>query len=263
MNDDRDFEPTTAEWLNDGSDATPPHVIDAVLLAARSTPQERDYPNLVEDFTDEAPCVRGGRGRGPRRQRDGALCPEPTLRHRSGTDASRGAVRGPRDLRAGRRPDRLRRRALASGASTRPRRRIRSTRVQLTSEAGIPLGWSSDGTRLLIMRRRGSGARSAPVRPARRRVGDAGDRAADGDPRRHDLSRRVARRVRGDRDTGAAGRGRCTPSTPTAARPRCSSSLEMAPSEDPTFSPDGTQIAYADGAGDHSHSVWVMDADGS
>ncbi len=32
---------------------------------------------------------------------------------------------------------------------------------------------------------------------------------------------------------------------------------------DPTFSPDGTQIAYFDGMGDHSHSLWVMNADGS
>jgi hypothetical protein len=42
MNTDRDFETATTEWLNAGSDATPPHVIDAVLLAARSTPQDRD-----------------------------------------------------------------------------------------------------------------------------------------------------------------------------------------------------------------------------
>ena len=43
MNSDRDFETTAAEWLNAGSDTTPPHLIDAVLLAARSTPQERDF----------------------------------------------------------------------------------------------------------------------------------------------------------------------------------------------------------------------------
>jgi Tol biopolymer transport system component len=32
---------------------------------------------------------------------------------------------------------------------------------------------------------------------------------------------------------------------------------------DPTFSPDGSQIAFADGNCDSSHSVWVMNADGS
>jgi hypothetical protein len=42
MNRDRDFEATAVEWLNAGSDTTPPHLIDAVLLAVRSTPQERD-----------------------------------------------------------------------------------------------------------------------------------------------------------------------------------------------------------------------------
>lgn len=31
----------------------------------------------------------------------------------------------------------------------------------------------------------------------------------------------------------------------------------------PTFSPDGTQIAYIDGGGDHSHRVWVVNADGT
>ncbi len=31
----------------------------------------------------------------------------------------------------------------------------------------------------------------------------------------------------------------------------------------PTFSPDGTQIAFADGYCDWGHTVWVMNADGS
>ncbi|HEY7848058.1 MAG TPA: hypothetical protein VIC83_07695 [Candidatus Limnocylindria bacterium] len=41
MNDQRDFERATKDWLEAGTDVTPPHVIDAVLLAVRSTPQER------------------------------------------------------------------------------------------------------------------------------------------------------------------------------------------------------------------------------
>ena len=41
MNDKRDFDRAVDRWLDDGSDATPPEVINAVLLAVRSTPQER------------------------------------------------------------------------------------------------------------------------------------------------------------------------------------------------------------------------------
>ena len=42
MNSKRDFDRAVDQWLDEGSDATPPEVIDAVLLAVRSTPQERD-----------------------------------------------------------------------------------------------------------------------------------------------------------------------------------------------------------------------------
>ena len=41
MNSKRDFDRAVDRWLDDGSDATPPGVTDAVLLAVRSTPQER------------------------------------------------------------------------------------------------------------------------------------------------------------------------------------------------------------------------------
>ena len=41
MNDTRDFDRAVYRWLDEGSDVTPPEVIDAVLLAVRSTPQER------------------------------------------------------------------------------------------------------------------------------------------------------------------------------------------------------------------------------
>ena len=42
MNDERDFQRATADWLAAGSDRTPPQVVDAVLLAVRTTHQERD-----------------------------------------------------------------------------------------------------------------------------------------------------------------------------------------------------------------------------
>jgi hypothetical protein len=42
MNDDRAFQRATREWLEEGSDRTPPAAVDAVLLAVRTTSQERD-----------------------------------------------------------------------------------------------------------------------------------------------------------------------------------------------------------------------------
>jgi hypothetical protein len=40
---DREFERALSDWLESGSDRTPPQAIDAVLLAAKTTPQERDF----------------------------------------------------------------------------------------------------------------------------------------------------------------------------------------------------------------------------
>ena len=42
MNDDRALERATRDWLEAGSDRTPAATLDAVLLAVRTTPQERD-----------------------------------------------------------------------------------------------------------------------------------------------------------------------------------------------------------------------------
>jgi hypothetical protein len=42
MSDDRAFERAMDNWLADGSDRTPLPVVDAVLLAVKTTPQERD-----------------------------------------------------------------------------------------------------------------------------------------------------------------------------------------------------------------------------
>jgi hypothetical protein len=42
MNDDQTFERAMLEWLDAGSDRTPRPAVDAVLLAVKTTPQERD-----------------------------------------------------------------------------------------------------------------------------------------------------------------------------------------------------------------------------
>jgi hypothetical protein len=45
MTDDREFLRATTDWLEAGSDRTPPSAIDAVLLAVRTTRQERVLPS--------------------------------------------------------------------------------------------------------------------------------------------------------------------------------------------------------------------------
>jgi hypothetical protein len=102
MNSDRDFERTTSEWLNTGSDWTPPHVIDAVLLAVRNTPQERGFripwrtPNMkplaqvaaglallavagIAGFYLFAPRANVGTGPGPSPTARTTQAPSPTL----------------------------------------------------------------------------------------------------------------------------------------------------------------------------------------
>ena len=57
-----------------------------------------------------------------------------------------------------------------------------------------------------------------------------------------------------------------SPSTLTVAPPRCCGGLTCPQNgivRYPTFSPDGTQIAFVDDYCDSSHNVWVMNADGS
>lgn len=45
MSDDREFLRATSEWLEAGSDRTPPKAVDGVLLAIRTTRQDRVLPN--------------------------------------------------------------------------------------------------------------------------------------------------------------------------------------------------------------------------
>jgi hypothetical protein len=50
MTDDREFWRATTDWLEAGSDRTPPPAIDAVLLAVRTTRQERARPSPWRDI---------------------------------------------------------------------------------------------------------------------------------------------------------------------------------------------------------------------
>lgn len=142
----------------------------------------------------------------------------------------------------------------ASGASMRavdPSGASDETTVQLTSPGGTPLGWSRDGTVLLITRQ-GLAPRGLFVLHA-----DGSETQLSEEPisvRDAAISldgRRVVFKGSGiglsvvDADGGSAE----LPVEGTV--------------EGLTISPDGTQIAYVTGAGDHSHHVWVMDADGS
>jgi Tol biopolymer transport system component len=128
----------------------------------------------------------------------------------------------------------------------------------MTSPPGVPLGWSSDGTRLLIMRpgdreehlfvlhADGSETQvtATPMEIRGATISPDGSRVVwAGSTQTRDIALYAA-----DADGGRAELLR---------------EGQIGLIQQPTFSPDGTRIAYVDGAGDHSHSVWLMDADGS
>ncbi len=146
-----------------------------------------------------------------------------------------------------------------------------ATRVQLTSEAGIPLGWSSDGTRLLIMRQaRGETAGPVGVRHLYVLHADGSETQVTERPM---AIQSGTISPDGTRVVFAGGtetpEGECCTRFALYAVDADGGPAEMLVEsrygilDELTFSPDGTLIAYADGAGDHSHTVWVMDSDGS
>jgi dipeptidyl aminopeptidase/acylaminoacyl peptidase len=133
-----------------------------------------------------------------------------------------------------------------------------ATSVHVTSEAGIPLGWSSDGTRLLIMRgndpdehlfvlhadgsetqvtERPMSIRGGTIAPDGSRVVFAAT-TSDGGSALYavDAQGGSAEMLLADADSGIRA---------------------------PAYAPDGRRIAYINGGGDHSNSVWLMNADGS
>ncbi|HEX4981591.1 MAG TPA: LpqB family beta-propeller domain-containing protein [Ilumatobacteraceae bacterium] len=130
------------------------------------------------------------------------------------------------------------------------------TRLEMLSEAGIPLGWSSDGTRLLIERDGGLFVLNGDG--SETKLTDGLVHAASISP---DGSRVVF--VGLTRSSG----GGCCDYALYAVDANGGPAEKLVEAryivEHPTFSPDGTQIAYVDGHGDRDHTVWLMDADGS
>jgi Tol biopolymer transport system component len=126
--------------------------------------------------------------------------------------------------------------------------------VQLTSDRATPLGWSGDGTELLIMQTIRRGSRLSVLQADGSEV-----QVAEQPPGGSLFSATIS--PDGSRVVFATDK-------------LYSVDVEGGPAEvllergeggvyAPTFSPDGARIAYVVGSGDHGHHVWVMNADGS
>jgi Tol biopolymer transport system component len=146
------------------------------------------------------------------------------------------------------------------------------TPVQVPSGAGTPLGWSSDGTQVLIQQGNetlfilhadGSETQVADIskfddpgfsRPAGATISPDGSRVVFAGLTRREEGRSChdGALFAVDADGG-----------PAEVLWKSQAADEGGIVRYPTFSPDGTQIAFADGYCDYNHSVWVMNADGS
>lgn len=149
-------------------------------------------------------------------------------------------------------------------------------RQQLSTHGGEPLAWSSDGSKLLVLRVSGQGATADGSLSVLNADGsetlliDAGAGHGLQGSFSPDGSKVVYAKTVFD---GSAPDGiylvDAAGGTPrrilTAGRRWYSAFGHRARSLLlwPTFSPDGSQIAYIDGMGDHSNSLRVMNADGS
>jgi hypothetical protein len=119
--------------------------------------------------------------------------------------------------------------------------------VKLAAGAGTPLGWSRDGTRLLVLRDglvilHGDGSETRLTTDSLRN--GAASLSADGS--RVVFLGEGGRLFAVDADGGPA-----------------ETLLELEGLEGVSLAPDGTRIAYVSGRGDSGHRVTVMDADGS
>jgi Tol biopolymer transport system component len=143
--------------------------------------------------------------------------------------------------------------------------------VQLTSDRATPLGWSADGTELLIMRTASPEPDDTPRWDLSVLHADGSETPVTTDPM-FILGATISpdgSRVVFAGDNGEIPEGGCCTNWALYAVDADGGPVEVLLQAqgdmvyDPTFSPDGTQIAYATGGGDHTHHVWVMNADGS
>jgi len=144
----------------------------------------------------------------------------------------------------------------------RPERRIRLGRAD-----GDPIAWSSDGTKLLI--RQGAPGRPTPLYVleadgTETRLTDAytwtgGSFSPDGSEVVF-ATLSWSPSPKGSAIYAVSSNGGA-PRLILRATRRVGSSLTDV--YEPALSPDGAQIAYFDGMYDHSHNLWVMNADGT
>src|SRR5688572_4070152 len=130
-----------------------------------------------------------------------------------------------------------------------------ATRIELISGGGAisPLGWSADGTRLLLMRDELLFVLNSDGSETQVTERPMAIRGAAISP---DGSRVVFATIDGPRNTGFV-------YAVDADGGRAEVLLELDGLEGVSFSPDGTRIAYVSGRGDSGHRVSVMDADGA
>jgi Tol biopolymer transport system component len=146
--------------------------------------------------------------------------------------------------------------------------------IQLSTERGMPLAWSRDGSKLLIQ-----GYASDPQTPGRLFVLNAdgtetylttieGPILPGGFFRGGSFSPDGSQVIYAERgsiyvvDT-QGGTPRILLTAGRRWSPGCGCSFHHPWVFNPTYSPDETQIAYSDGIGDNSHQLRVMNADGS
>ena len=153
----------------------------------------------------------------------------------------------------------------------RPERRIRLSRAD-----GDPIAWSSDGTKLLIRRKSPNQVRGG-VREMDLVVLDAdgtetrltnartfvtgGSFSPDGSEIVYATSFSPKAAIYAVSSDGGAPR-LIRRATRRVFLPELRRSF-LTDVYHPALSPDGTQIGYFDGMGDHSHNLWVMNADGT